>query len=464
MPSPQHENYLLAISRALRCGNPDCPCAAEPPRLHCPIHPTPHVPTLSVDYDDYLGFTFHCSSDHCADAAIAPALAKRGLAPESWLFTPAGAQETGLHPASLVTPHPQDWLWPHRIPMGRLSLIAGYPSSGKTAIARDIAARVSLGAPSPDDPNASFVRAPVLIASLNGDHAALDVPLLRAAGADLSLVYFADTLSPEHLADLPEGESLPDYEALEHKAKLHERARSLEDLWQSPMPDEMKLPLKVPDRPPWPGLGLLMRRLHNLIVRSSAALLIVDQVEDLAARHAARPLTVLGMLNGLAARTGAAVIAVAHNPEPALPKAARSMRRLIPIASAVFTTALAGPNRRRVLVPLRPPMDDAPSPIPYSLASPQIAWRKPIPPWRLNLMVENGGKQLAVQRFLVRALAGGPQAASNIKRRAARLGISEYRLKQACALNNIQSTRVSANGGANGQGAWLWSLPLGKPR
>ena len=122
MPSPQDENYLHAVSHALRCGNPGCPCAVEPPRLHCPIHPTPDVPTLSVDFDDYLGFTFQCSSDSCDDARIASALAKRGLAPDSWLFTPAGAQESGLHPASLVTPHPQDWLWPNRIPMGRLDL------------------------------------------------------------------------------------------------------------------------------------------------------------------------------------------------------------------------------------------------------------------------------------------------------------------------------------------------------
>ncbi len=465
MPSPQDENYLHAISRALRCGNPDCLCASEPPRLHCPIHPTPDVPTLTVDFDDYLGFTFQCSSEHCDDARIPTALAKRGLAPDSWLFTPAGAQETGLHPASLVTPHPQDWLWPNRIPMGRLSLIAGYPSSGKTAIARDIAARVSLGAPTPDDPRASFVRAPVLIASLNGDHAAIDVPLLRAAGADLSLVYFADTLSPEHLADLPEGRALPDYEALERQAKLHERARSLGELWQSPMPDEMKQPLEVPDRPPWPGLDLLMRRLHNLIVRGGVALLVVDQVEDLAARHAARPLTVLGKLNGLAARTGAAVIAVAHNPEPSLPKAARSMRRLIPAASAIFTTALAGPNRRRVLVPLRPPMDDAPPPIPYSLASPKIAWRRPIPPWRLNALVragrnartDNRGKRDAARNFILHSLAKGPKPAALVKREAEACGISLHQLRQARAFHRVLTTRTRPHDFPKER--WCWTLP-----
>ena len=140
------------------------------------------------------------------------------------------------------------------------------------------------------------------------------------------------------------------------------------------------------------------------------------------------------------------------------------MRLLIPAAAAVFTTAIAGPNRRRVLVPLRPSMDDAPPPIPYALTSTTVTWRKPIPPWRLNLMVERGGKHLAAQHFLIHALADGPQPASRVKRRAARLGISEYRLKQACAFNNIQSSRVSANGGAHGQGAWLWSLPHGNPR
>ena len=108
-------------------------------------------------------------------------------------------------------------------------------------------------------------------------------------------------------------------------------------------------------------------------------------------------------------------------------------------------------------------MDDAPPPIPYSLASPKIAWRKPIPPWRLNLMVESGDRAACTaQRFLIRALANGPQPASRIKRRATRLGISEYRLKQACAFNNVQSTRVSTNGGAHGAGAWIWRLPLGR--
>ena len=167
MPT-QHENYLLAISRALRCGNPECDCSNDAACLHCPIHDNPFVPTLQVDYDSQNGFSFHCFSGRCDDARIVEALAKRGLAPDSWLYASTGALEVGLNPLSLVVPHPQDWLWPDRIPMAALTLIAGFPGSGKTTIALDIAARVSAGAPAPDNPHAAFLRAPVLLASLNG--------------------------------------------------------------------------------------------------------------------------------------------------------------------------------------------------------------------------------------------------------------------------------------------------------
>ena len=72
-------------------------------------------------------------------------------------------------------------------------------------------------------------------------------------------------------------------------------------------------------------------------------------------------------------------------------------------------------------------------------------------------MVENGGKQREAQGFLLHALADGPQPASRIKRQAHQLGISRYRLRQAYAVNNVQSNRVG--GLRRGEGAWLWSLP-----
>ena len=110
-----------------------------------------------------------------------------------------------------------------------------------------------------------------------------------------------------------------------------------------------------------------MKRLAKLIEAGSAALLIVDQVEDLASMHRAHVATVLGMLKALAARSGAAVVALTHNPAPNYPRAVTAMQRRLAQASVVFTTALVEPGGRRLLVPLRPAMsDDAPA-IPFVL-------------------------------------------------------------------------------------------------
>ena len=113
-----------------------------------------------------------------------------------------------------------------------------------------------------------------------------------------------------------------------------------------------------------------MGRLANYVAEGKAALLVVDQVEDLAAMHRARLSTVLGMLKALAARTGAAVIALAHNPARNYPRAVTAMQNRLALASVVFTTAVVGPGDRRFLVPLRPAMsDDAPA-IPFVLPPP----------------------------------------------------------------------------------------------
>jgi hypothetical protein len=71
----------------------------------------------------------------------------------------AGAQ-TG-HPAddptvlvrlADVAPAPVRWLWPGRVPLGKLTILDGDPGLGKSAITLDLAARLSAGLPMPDHP------------------------------------------------------------------------------------------------------------------------------------------------------------------------------------------------------------------------------------------------------------------------------------------------------------------------
>ncbi len=49
-----------------------------------------------------------------------------------------------------VGPRAVRWLWPGRVPLGKLTLLVGDPGRGKSLLALDMAARVSRGAPWPD--------------------------------------------------------------------------------------------------------------------------------------------------------------------------------------------------------------------------------------------------------------------------------------------------------------------------
>ena len=494
MLPPEDRAYVDRLIRALRCGTPGCSCAMGH-KFHCPCHPNPEIPTLTVGYDPDSGYSFHCT--RCRIDKILEALAKRGLAPESELYTAAGAAEVGLRPFAYFIPQPQDWLWPNRIPLGKLTLIAGYPSSGKTSIALDIAARVSRGAPAPDQKDAVFPNAPVVLASLDGNPKADIHPILRTFGANLDRIYFADLLSQTHPADYypDDPPTEQDVEAARKKEKDRQfyvwlntfrRPPSVADL-TAPAPST--LPTQFPTLrldAPWPGLSHTMARLTNIIAMGSAALLVVDQVEDLAAMHRAQTATVLAMLKALATRSGAAVIALTHNPAPNFPRAVSAMQRRLAHASVVFTTAVVEPGDRRFLIPLRPAMsDDAPA-IPFVLppttaippssvipakagtqGSPScdfsVAWRKPVFPAHLHALADpsrgDGARTRAAQAFITRALADGPRPAAQVEREAALLGISKRTLRRARALCNTTATRSSISGGPNGAGAWYWSLP-----
>src|SRR6187431_278753 len=51
---------------------------------------------------------------------------------------------------SQLVPESIRWLWPDRIPLGRITLLVGDPGLGKSLLTLDIAACVSTGAPWPD--------------------------------------------------------------------------------------------------------------------------------------------------------------------------------------------------------------------------------------------------------------------------------------------------------------------------
>ena len=87
-----------------------------------------------------------------------------------------------------IAPRKLRWLWPGRIPLGKVTIFAGLPGQGKSLATVDIAARVTKGTAYPDAAN-PLPRSEVLFVAGEDDPEDALVPRLIAAGADLSRVH-----------------------------------------------------------------------------------------------------------------------------------------------------------------------------------------------------------------------------------------------------------------------------------
>jgi len=135
----------------------------------------------------------------------------RGLPDEAPAPVPEKKPEPGdpaperiIYRASEVTPREVVWLWPGRIPCGKLTTFAGLGGLGKTFVLCDIAARVTRGADWSDAPGEGCAAGLVLFISGEDDPDDTLVPRLIELGADLSRVIFLKTEVQDQftLADL----------------------------------------------------------------------------------------------------------------------------------------------------------------------------------------------------------------------------------------------------------------------
>ncbi len=98
------------------------------------------------------------------------------------------------HPVSVcmadVVAEQVQWLWPKRIPLGKVTVFEGHPDVGKSTVSIDIAARVSKGMPMPDGSRPELT-GPAAVILVSAEDAAADTirPRLDAAGADVSRVH-----------------------------------------------------------------------------------------------------------------------------------------------------------------------------------------------------------------------------------------------------------------------------------
>jgi hypothetical protein len=124
----------------------------------------------------------------------------------------ADIERVTLTTLSDVEPERVSWLWPGRIPVGKLVTLDGDPGLGKSTLALSFATPITTGAPWPDGSVCGH-RGAVLIMSAEDGLADTVRPRLDAAGADVTKVHAIEgvplidehgerTLRPPTLADV----------------------------------------------------------------------------------------------------------------------------------------------------------------------------------------------------------------------------------------------------------------------
>src|SRR6266566_9313517 len=109
-------------------------------------------------------------------------------------------------PLADVPPEAVSWLWPGRIPFGKLTMLDGDPGLGKSLVTLDLAARVSTGRPMPEEATGSEPASVVILTAEDGLGDTVR-PRLDALGADTTKIHAVTGVLTD--ADAESGGTLP---------------------------------------------------------------------------------------------------------------------------------------------------------------------------------------------------------------------------------------------------------------
>jgi hypothetical protein len=322
-----------------------------------------------------------------------------------------------------LAPRPVTWLWPGRLPLGKLSLLEGDPQLGKSLLTLDLCARLSTGRPWPDG-TPSPGPAPALI--VNGEDGDEDtvLPRLQALGADLGRCF------------------------------LLERQET-----------DLGPPLSLPSQ---------TNKLEAALAQTGAQLVVIDPIvvflapgvnmaSDQGVRRALRPLA------RLAERYQAAILLSRHLNKGSGRRALYRGLGSIGLVAACRAAWLAAADPRtpgRVVLAqvknnLAPPQPSLAYEVrPVDGAGPTICWLGPTD-WTADaLLAAQGPAQRPSLRdsacaFLADALAEGPRRANEIWDKARALGLSDRTVRRAREVMHLVSLRRWEDGRVTS----YWALP-----
>jgi len=302
---------------------------------------------------------------------------------------------------------PMWWLWPQRVPMGKVTLLVGDPGRGKSLLALDMAARVTRGAPWPDAESGSAPLGNVILLSAEDDPADTIRPRLEAAGGDADRVLILHAVRKPWLSgdgDLP--------------FSLSKDLAALETAIQNT--HEVRLVVLDP---------------------VSAYLRGVDEHGNAAMRE------VLAPLRGVAERTGAAVVAISHLTKRAEAGVLyRAMGSLAFVAAARAVWAVGADRQasgRMLFLPVKCNLAGGVKGMAYrivpsaqSVDVPRLEWEaEPVEMTAEEALESNGSRRLTARQeaavWLDGLLSAGPMASEEVDRRARGAGISFSALRRA---------------------------------
>jgi len=364
-----------------------------------------------------------------SDGEIAEALAAVSAAGDgAW----RGVAEAVLVNMADVVPVAVRWVWPVRIPLGKLTLLAGDPGLGKSVLSLDIAARVSCGAhwPGPDAGGDPAPVGNVILLSAEDDKADTIRPRLDAAGADVRRIVVLDSI----------------------RGRGGERGFTLADL---PILDKA-----VADTG---GVNLVV------IDPLSAYLGAVDSHKNAEVR------SLLGPLAALAAARGVALLAITHlckgGGQSALYRAMGSLG-FVAAARAYWVLSRDPDDPKRVLMlpgkqNLAPDVGGLAFRVeesPDFPGVPVLAWEDHAVTVPVDEVLGAGGgdDRRAVERaaeWLGEALADGPVSMKELQRMARESGHAWPTVERAKNKAGINSDRQGFGPGA----VWYWALPDPQP-
>lgn len=136
---------------------------------------------------------------------------------------PSDAEDSGVVRVSTVKAERVAWQWLGRLPLGKLVVLDGDPSLGKSTLTLDWTARITTGTPWPDKSGRPEVGNVVLLSAEDGIADTIR-PRLEAHGADLARVVVFDsvpTVSDDGKPGPPRPPSIPaDLERLERLERI----------------------------------------------------------------------------------------------------------------------------------------------------------------------------------------------------------------------------------------------------